>query len=78
LEIGYRLPEGSESFELFLEARGYYLEWMREEWLAEENPARAAQLWLDPSGALRDLAPAFKREEPRIETLFWNSRYVHH
>ncbi|MEP7228190.1 MAG: hypothetical protein ABI785_12560, partial [Gemmatimonadales bacterium] len=62
--------------ELFLESRGYYLEWMRREWLAEENLALAAQILLDPAGALRTLAPAFKRQEPEMERLFWNSRYV--
>ncbi|MGH7678387.1 MAG: hypothetical protein ACRENU_07980, partial [Gemmatimonadaceae bacterium] len=35
----YELPERFEEYELFLQSRGYYLEWMREQWLAEENPA---------------------------------------
>lgn len=77
-EISYRLPENPAGYDLFLEARGYYLEWMRQEWLEEENPLRAAQLILDPGGALRALAPAFKIQEPTIEHLFWNSRYVGH
>lgn len=75
-EISYRLPENPAGFELFLEARGYYLEWMRQEWMLEENPFRAAQLVLDPAAALRALAPVFKSQEPTIEYLFWNSRYV--
>jgi hypothetical protein len=74
--ISYRLPDDPASLELFLEARGYYLEWMRREWLAERNPIRAAQLVLDPEGAMRTLAPEFKRREARFEHLFWNSRYV--
>jgi hypothetical protein len=49
---------------------------MRREWLAEENLASAAQILLDPAGALRTLAPAFKQQEPEMERLFWNSRYV--
>jgi hypothetical protein len=77
-EIEYRLPPEPEGYELFLEARGYYLEWMRSEWLAEEDPLRAAQVVLNPSQALRDLAPAFKAREPYMENLFWNSRYVRH
>jgi hypothetical protein len=72
----YRLPEPAEGFELFLETRGYYLEWMRSEWLAEENPLRAAALFLDPAGTLRRLAPEFKLAEPRLEAAFWNSKYV--
>jgi hypothetical protein len=62
--------------ELFLEARGYYLEWMREGWLAEQDPGRAARLYLDPAGALRELAPAFKRLEGDLERRFWSSRYA--
>lgn len=77
-DLVYRLPPdpGGGSYELFLEARGYYLEWMRREWLAEEDQARAWRLILDPAGTLRALAPAYKRQEPGMERLFWNSRYV--
>lgn len=72
----YRLPAPGPSLELFLESRGYYLEWMRDDWVAEENPLKAAALFLDPAGSLRRLAPAFKREEPSLEASFWSSRYV--
>jgi hypothetical protein len=72
----YQLPEDFARRELFLEARGYYLEWMREEWLAEENPMRAARLFLDPAGAMRAMAPEFKRREAQMEAAFWGSKYV--
>jgi hypothetical protein len=49
---------------------------MRQEWLGEENPMLAARMVLDPAGAMRALAPAFKRKEPELEKLFWRSRYV--
>jgi hypothetical protein len=76
-ELRFDLPvtAGAER-ELFLDARGYYLEWMREPWLAEESRARLALLFTWPERALRDLAPAYKRLEPDIEALFWSSRYV--
>ncbi len=77
-DLEYRLPPGPAGYELLLEARGYYLEWMRREWLAEENLALAAQILFDPAGAVRTLAPAFKRQEPELERLFWSSRYVRH
>jgi hypothetical protein len=76
-EIEYTLPEEAEHLELFLAARGYYLEWIRESWLAEESSWRTAALLVNPAGALRDLAPAYKRIEPDFERLFWSSRYVH-
>ena len=74
--LSFRLPPRPERYELFLESRGYYLEWMREEWLAEENPALAARAFLDPRGTLRALAPEFKRREARMEGMFWGSRYA--
>jgi hypothetical protein len=71
----FKVPDGPAP-ELFLDSRGYYLEWMREEWLSEENPRRAAQLMLNPEQLLRDIAPEFKRQEARMERLFWGSRYA--
>ena len=61
----------------FLESRGYYIEWMRDEWLAEEDPVRAALMTADPEGALRLLAPEFKKTEGDMEDVFWRSRYAH-
>ena len=74
--LRYRLPEGSSRWELFLESRGYYLEWMRDEWLAEESPAHAALMLTDPRRALRQMAPEFKRGEAEMESQFWRSRYA--
>ena len=75
-DLIYRLPTHSERYEIFLESRGYYLEWRRQEGLAEQNLASAAQVFLDPTDALRTLAPGFKRQEEGMEQRFWNSRYV--
>jgi hypothetical protein len=74
--LAYRLPDDAEQFELFLESRGYYLEWMREEWLAEEDPLRAAALFFDPAGSLRRIAPEFTRVEAQLDSAFWRSKYV--
>jgi hypothetical protein len=74
----YRLPADFARRELFLEARGYYIEWMREEWLAEENLLRAAGLFVDPARSMRAMAPEFKRREAEMEAAFWGSRYVRH
>lgn len=72
----YELPQEFDALELFLESRGYYLEWMRREWLLEENMMRAAMMFLNPQEALRALAPEFKKSEADMENAFWNSRYV--
>jgi hypothetical protein len=76
VRLEYRLPSEGSRCELFLESRGYYLEWMREEWLAEENPILAARMFIDPAGMLRVLAADYKRVEPNMERLFWASRFA--
>jgi hypothetical protein len=72
----YGLPADFDRYELFLESRGYYLEWMRSQWLAEEDHSRAAEMLLDPRAALRRLAPAYKQQEAEVDSVFWRSRYA--
>ena len=74
--LKYKLPRDYMNYELFLESRGYYLEWMREEWLKEENQTQAIRMFNDPEGVLKELAPEFKKIEPEIEKQFWSSKYV--
>lgn len=73
VRLTFQLPGADH--ELFLETRGYYLEWMRQEWLAEENAGRAAEMFFDPAGALRRLAPEYARRAGDLERAFWSSRY---
>lgn len=72
----YDLPSDASGYELFLDTRGYYLEWMRDEWIAETNLARAISMFLDPAGSLRRLAPEYKRVEAQMDSAFWRSKYV--
>lgn len=74
--LEYRLPADAARYELFLESQGYYLEWMRWEWMNEEDPARAAALFLDPEGTLRRLAPQYKAVEATMDSTFWRSKYA--
>jgi hypothetical protein len=76
VSILFNLPIDFSEYEFFLESRGYYLEWMREEWLSEENLAMAALVYNNPREALKILAPKFKEIEPEIENSFWSSRYA--
>jgi hypothetical protein len=73
--LTFRLPPSGAPLELFLESEGFYYEWMRSEWLAEEDPAMAALALADPALALRRLAPAYKLEEEHLERAFWASRF---
>ena len=73
--ISFDLPRPGPELELFLETEGYYYEWMRREWLPEENPAMAALTLGWPDEALRRLAGPFKQREATLENAFWSSRF---
>ena len=75
-DLVYILPTGDIEYDVFLESRGYYLEWMRNEWMAEEDPVKAALMFRYPEMALSYLAPRFKELEPDMEAHFWSSRYA--
>ncbi len=70
--LHFDLPAGES--ELFLESRGYYYEWMREEWLRDEDQTAATQLVFNPAAAMKTLAPRFKAIEPDMDRVFWQSR----
>jgi hypothetical protein len=74
--LTYVLPTEGDDLEFFLEARGYYLEWMRQAWLAEESDWKLGKLFTWPASAMKEMAPAYQRVESTIEKLFWESRYV--
>ncbi len=71
--LSFDLPNAG-NYELFLKTRGYYYEWMRDGWLGERSPLAALRLLTQPEAALRDLAPAYRTLEPKMDELFWNSR----
>jgi hypothetical protein len=72
----FDLPENADRYGLFLESRGYYLEWIRQSWMSEENPLALAEILIDPASALRRLAPEFTETEKAIEAQFWRSKYA--
>ncbi len=74
--IEYLLPEDFSERDLFLKSRGYYIEWMRDVWMKDENLARIAQLVSSPKQFLRTEAPRFKQAEQSMEQIFWSSKYV--
>jgi hypothetical protein len=75
LDIVFRLPRVHHTQDVFLVSEGYYYEWMRAEWLADENPAMAMLALTEPAYALRAMAPGFKRAQPRMDQMFWSSRF---
>jgi len=74
--LHYNLPSDYKSYELFLESQGYYMEWMRKEWMEEENTAMVYNMFFNPSQYFKDLAPRYKKIEAGMEETFWSSQYV--
>ncbi|MCH7549872.1 MAG: hypothetical protein IH969_10110, partial [Candidatus Krumholzibacteriota bacterium] len=74
--LSYSMLAGAEGYELFLESTGYYLEWIREEWLADTDPMRATEMIFSTDVALRRLAPQYKGVESGMEEAFWGSRFA--
>ena len=65
---------GCQDCEFFLEARGYYYEWSRDVWFAEEDEQALIELFTEPERAMVRLAPAYKRVETDVDRLFLESR----
>lgn len=74
--LNYKLPENINDYDYFLESQGYYLEWIRGEWLTEEDNSKVYQMFLNPKQYFKDLAPQFKKIELEMEETFWSSKYV--
>lgn len=68
------LPEGHR-YELFLSSTGYYLEWMRKEWIQEENPSKLRKFLAGHPGTWREMALEYKSTEATAEEAFWASQY---
>lgn len=73
-DLQFQLPKAHQDYELFLYAKGYYLEWMRESWLKEKNMKKLQQMLINPKGYLKDEARAYKIYEATMEQAFWNSK----
>jgi hypothetical protein len=71
----FDLPGTGGDHELFLESEGYYYEWMREEWLTEEDTEMASLVLTRPAETLRRMAGPVKQHEAEMEHAFWTSRF---
>ncbi|MAP67867.1 MAG: hypothetical protein CMF80_09295 [Candidatus Marinimicrobia bacterium] len=73
--INYEIPSNELKYEYFLKSRGYYLEWIRDSWIEEENLTSLIKMNFTPKKTLKDLAPIYKEIEADMENIFWNSKY---
>jgi hypothetical protein len=74
--IRYQLPYETSS--IFLDSKGYYLEWIRDEWVREQSFTNLHRMIKHPEKYLRSAASQFKSLEPSMEDAFWKSRYEKH
>lgn len=70
----YDLPkEGNLS--LFLKSQGYYTEWVRSEWLKEEDAEMVQLIIKQPHKWLKLMSPKYKVVEAKMDSLFWASKF---
>lgn len=70
----FELPENDTDYELFLYSKGYYLEWMRNNWLKDKNLFKLNLLLKNPEKYYRKEARKYKEYENTMEEVFWSSR----
>jgi len=73
-KINFKLPIQNMDYELFLYTKGYYLEWMRENWIKDKDLLKLKQMVNNPAKYLRSNAKNYKRYEAAMEQEFWNSK----
>ncbi len=73
--LKYDLPciQDGIDYELFVSATGYYLEWMRKEWLEDKNIDSFKKMMALDKSFWKELAIQYKNQEAESEALFWNS-----
>ena len=73
-ELIFELPEG-QNHQLFLSSTGYYLEWLRKEWLEEKDIPKLKKLIRGDKRTWEEVARDFKEVEAQMESDFWSSKY---
>lgn len=73
-EMEYHLPDPDQKYALHLYSKGYYMEWMRKEWLGDKNLLKLNQMMNHPKRYLRKEAAAYKEYEMVMEDVFWSSQ----
>lgn len=72
--LQFDIPEGTNPYTAFLYAKGYYLEYMRTDWLDDKDILKLRYMLNFPELYLKTEADDFKQYESMMEQIFWNSR----
>ena len=62
-QFNFTLPDNSPDYELFLYSKGYYLEWMRENWIQDKDLFKLWQMFKRPEAYLKAQASDYKEYE---------------
>lgn len=73
-KFNFILPNENQDYELFLGSKGYYLEWMRKDWLKDKNLSKLRQMVENPKKYLSTEAQNYKLYETTMEQEFWDSK----
>jgi hypothetical protein len=73
-KFNFILPQQKEDYEFFLYSKGYYLEWMREQWIKDKDLLKLYQMIEHPLQYLKAEAKDYKLYETTMEQEFWNSK----
>lgn len=73
-KFNFTLNEEYDNYDFFLYSKGYYLEWMREHWIKDQDLAKLKQMVINPKKHLKQEAQSYKEYESIMEEQFWNSR----
>lgn len=73
-KFNFQLPESNTNYELFLNSKGYYLEWMRQHWIKDKDLLKLNQMVTNPKQYLKDETFNYKMYETTMEQEFWNSK----
>tara|TARA_R110002050_G_scaffold144363_2_gene269897 strand:- start:16697 stop:18280 length:1584 start_codon:yes stop_codon:yes gene_type:complete len=73
-ELEYELPDANRKYALHLYSKGYYMEWMRKEWLGDKDLLKLNQMMNHPRRYLKREADAYKEYELVMEEVFWSSQ----
>jgi len=65
-----------EKYQVFLDTRGYYIEWMRDSWLKEKNLYALKKMMDNPKAWLNEETSNYKIYEAKMEKQFWDSKWT--
>ena len=72
--FNFQLPEPNKKYEMFIYSKGYYLEWMRNDWIKDKDIVRLKKMYVNPKNYLKKQAKFYKSYEKEMEEIFWNSK----